>query len=471
MFLTNPVAISVTVLFAIHIVGVANSQDTAQAFKDIKIKLPLLAFPIVLSSFPGYTKLEFKRLIYIFIAAVTLSTIISFLTYWHIIFPDQYVDDIRQISFLISHIRLGLMITLSIMLLVYLFYKNHTQLKPIYALLIFWFLLILYLMESFTGITSLVLGGFILLLIYAYKSKERYLKWLFIITAGAIVLATSIFVKHEIDIYYTINEDKENLAVYSPDGEKYAHDDNDQLENGYYVFKNIAIRELINAWNQRSDINFFESDQRGNKISGTIIRYMTSKGLHKDKYGVSQLTDKDIQNIENGIANVHHTSGGFRKRIQKAIFQLDVYFKHNNPGNSSIAQRLEYWKTGISIIAKNALFGVGTGDAQLSFEKAYIASNTKLPKENWKRAHNQYLTFFITFGVIGILIFLTVIFIPFFQSTVRVDFYFMAFIVIAALSFIWEDTLETQAGVTFFTFFYCLLLMGRQKMLPAEINS
>jgi len=43
----------------------------------------------------------------------------------------------------------------------------------------------------------------------------------------------------------------------------------------------------------------------------------------------------------------------------------------------------------------------------------------------------------------------------------------MAFTIIAAMSFLTEDTLETQAGVMFFAFFYLFLLL-RKKATPEQ---
>jgi len=38
----------------------------------------------------------------------------------------------------------------------------------------------------------------------------------------------------------------------------------------------------------------------------------------------------------------------------------------------------------------------------------------------------------------------------------------MTFFCIALLSMLNEDTLETQAGVTFFAFFYCFFIWGKE---------
>jgi hypothetical protein len=346
--------------------------------------------------------------------------------------------------------------------------------KPIHALFAFWFVGFLYLMESFTGFTTLVIGIFILLIIYAFRWKEWSMKLVAIVVAGAVAITSFFFVQSFITQHYKPREDINALAVYSPDGERYLHSiSNNQMENGYYVYKHIAPGELMAAWNQRSEVSFRTGlDGNGHAISGTLIRYMTSKGLRKDANGVSQLTDEDIRNIEAGVANIEYLQGGIVKRMKQLMFEIDVYRNTNNPNGNSVTQRFEFWKTGWNLALDNPIIGVGTGDTKASFMAAYEENSTALEEENRKRAHNQYLTFFITFGILGGLWFLVTIFYPIISGKHMIDFYFLAFIVIALLSFIWEDTLETQAGVTFFTFFFTLFLFGRKERdIGPEIRS
>jgi len=177
-FTKHKLAVLCVVLFGIHVLGLLYTTDLAWALKDIRIKLPLLILPLVYSSFQGFTQKQVKQLMYWFIGSVTVSTILSFLVYQHVLFPERYINDPRSIAIFISHIRLSLMISLSIMSLVYLFYKNHTNLKPLYVLLIFWLIGFLYILQSFTGFTTLILGGVILLIVYVFRLKENYLKWL-----------------------------------------------------------------------------------------------------------------------------------------------------------------------------------------------------------------------------------------------------------------------------------------------------
>ena len=116
-------------------------------------------------------------------------------------------------------------------------------------------------------------------------------------------------------------------------------------------------------------------------------------------------------------------------------------------------QRLEFWKTAIRIIQQNILFGVGTGDVQHAFDDQYKKDNSKLQMENRLRAHNSFLTAWVTHGILGLLLFCTLIWVYFYTNMKQQRFLAVAFIFVATLTFLLEDTLETQMGVSFFAFF------------------
>jgi O-antigen ligase len=106
----------------------------------------------------------------------------------------------------------------------------------------------------------------------------------------------------------------------------------------------------------------------------------------------------------------------------------------------------------------NLLFGVGTGDLKKSFKEQYNRHHTKLEEKNQLRAHNQFLTFFITYGVVGGVLFFLFFFYPLVFKSIRSNPYYVVLIVIYAISFLTEDTLETQVGVTFYAFFHPFIL-------------
>jgi O-antigen ligase len=120
--------------------------------------------------------------------------------------------------------------------------------------------------------------------------------------------------------------------------------------------------------------------------------------------------------------------------------------------------RFEFWKTAIYIIKQNPLLGVGTGDIQISFNKAYDETHSKLSKEWRLKCHNQYFAIMVAFGFIGFIIFLIYLIIPAFTLRKKLHNLYWPFILIILLSFLTEDTLESQAGLTFFGIFNTLFI-------------
>ena len=115
--------------------------------------------------------------------------------------------------------------------------------------------------------------------------------------------------------------------------------------------------------------------------------------------------------------------------------------------------------------------GVGTGDMNIAFQAQYEKMRSKLsPDQRW-RSHNQFLSVFIGFGFLGLLWFLFAIFYPPLMVRRQDDFFMIVFLIIAILSMLTEDTIESQTGVTFFAFFYSFLLFARKENDSLFINT
>jgi O-antigen ligase len=195
-----------------------------------------------------------------------------------------------------------------------------------------------------------------------------------------------------------------------------------------------------------------------------LIRFLSSKGEIKDAEAIRNLSDLEVAAIENGIPNTRFLEiSGFSKRINQIMYQFKWYFEGGNPSGHSLTQRLEFLKAGWHIFKRNPLIGVGTGDLKDEFIKEYETGQTKLDKAFQKRTHNQFATFFITYGILGVSVILILFLIAIRMNTLRTSLYFLSFMIVFVVSCLNEDTLETQAGVSFFAFFFSLLMFARKE--------
>lgn len=456
--------------FVVHLIWGIFSDDMANALSDIKRKLPFLALPIVIGT---SSKLKRKELISIFLCFLTgliISSGIGFLRY----FNGDY-EDYRDLSRFISHIRLGLFLGMGIGVAFYLYTLTKKAFRYLYLLLIIYFLLFVRILESGTGYFA---SGIAIILSLIYIAKTINKKWVYIssisiIGLGILAVSTKAFIE-----FHTLTTPKEgvldNLPEYTAQHNPYDHYLEVELyENGYPVYSNYCQKELDSAWNSRSDIPIDSLDLKGQPIHGTIMRYMTSKGLMKDAEGVAQLTEMDIDNIKNGISSVNPPKYGFSARFQEIVLEYQMFKSNMNPNDHSLVQRLYYLEAGWNIALENFWLGTTKGDDDIAYQEYYNRTDSPLHTENRLRAHNQLLSFWVCFGLIGLLLILFSIIYPITKTSI--NFLSILFLVITFIGFLSDDMLDRQAGVTFFALFYCLLYLSgaslkRNEIIPHTID-
>ncbi len=463
-FFKNKAALVFSSLWLMHIIGLFFTDDFNYAFKDLRTKLPILILPIILSSSKQLNKKQFNILIAFFIAAVLSGSFISGFLY----FKQEFID-IRENFPFISHIRFSLNVCLAIFSLAYFLFMSSGE-KVIYkvfsGILIIWLIAFLIITQLMTGVIITLVCIIIILIYYIFQRENKLLRLVFIIVIIIVPVCIGLYVRNVVKEVYHINPiDLETLDKTTDLGNPYAHDlYNKQVENGYYVWIYISRDEMREAWNKRSSIEFFGRDKKNQLIETTMIRFLTSKGYRKDAEGVNKLNDHEICLIENGMANsIFDNVSEIRKRVYIIIWEIKRYNMGSNSSGHSVMQRLEYWKASLSIIKNNFWLGVGTGDMNKVFNNYYEKENSLLDHIFRWRSHNQFLSIFVGFGIIGFIWFIVFLLYPPLKTGRMFDYYYFVFFIISMLSMLSEDTIESQAGVTFFAYFSCLFLFAKEK--------
>ena len=106
-FLENKPALIISSLFLLHLIGLFYTSDLEYAFKDVRIKVPLIVLPIILSTSKPLSQKAIDAILQFFVAAIILGTIISTLILTGIVYRE--LVDIRSVSIFISHIRFALL--------------------------------------------------------------------------------------------------------------------------------------------------------------------------------------------------------------------------------------------------------------------------------------------------------------------------------------------------------------------------
>lgn len=126
-------------------------------------------------------------------------------------------------------------------------------------------------------------------------------------------------------------------------------------------------------------------------------------------------------------------------------------FKYNDPFTGATL-RLITWKFVIKkfIEKENILIGIGTGDAKRFINQVYIERNMDAGGYLNFNMHNQYLEYFIKFGLVGVLYFFGILFLFFRIAYRNKDLLFGLFLIIFSIFSLTESTLEVQKGIIFF---------------------
>lgn len=444
--------------------SLAWTQNMDYALHDIRVKLPLYAIPLFLIARPIVDKGIIHTISGIFLLSLLVTSVINVGSYQHW-WGNRSYDDIRGMSLFGSHIRYALMVVMGIVLACTWFCKQLPFRWAAFPIIL-WLIAYTWISQVLSGYLAL---GVVAVIATAYGVYAIRLKAIRLTLIGAAVGSITLLaffvirflqpIPHKVDLH--------GLPRYTAGGSWYWHDTiNPEWENGYPIVAFISQEELAPAWNKVSAIDYWKgTDKKHRPIRITLWRYMTSLGLTKDAAGFQKMTPLDIQHVENGIASIRLAGTGIKARLDGLQHQLE---HRSDPNGHSLLQRLEYWKAGCSIIAENRWLGVGAGDVQDAFNRYYDLHHTNLQEDLRHRAHNQYMTSWITSGIGGFLAFLIWWLVTLRFGWRQKDFVLLSFAAITMSSFLIEDTIETQAGVTFVAFFYGLLISRRFRSASKE---
>ena len=434
--LRNPVYLSLLVVWTLLASGILRGGENSLVLKEIKTLLPLILAPLFLQNLSPLSKNDESIIWKVFFASVGLSALIC-VVYAIVKYP---LPEPRGASLFISHIRFSLMAVLAL-----IGAWRMADILPSYLKLA----LTAVVCAFFFFVGTLTGWGLLLVLIvilFALKSKRNKL----IVAGTTITLASTLL------FFLSKNTETTNFQpeqIQSARGEKYIHQSsNFQTENGNRIFINIAPLELESAWMARTNRPLLQKDGRGQLVQTTLIRYLASKGLTKDAVGIDQLSDADISNILAGNTNCNEPQwNALEKRWHQIVFEYQTFQSGENPSGHSIFQRLEYYKAAKFIIERNLLFGVGQGNVKSAYSEAYKQTSPNLDEKVQHAVHNQFLSYWIAAGLTAILSFL--LYFYFMWKHARKNEIVLAFVILAMLSCLTEDTLTTQPGVAFFAFF------------------
>ncbi|HWZ13968.1 MAG TPA: O-antigen ligase family protein [Mucilaginibacter sp.] len=135
--------------------------------------------------------------------------------------------------------------------------------------------------------------------------------------------------------------------------------------------------------------------------------------------------------------------------------------------NETTDTRLARWKAAGELIAKSPVIGYGAGSETGLLHESFFSKKMYSSFLNHLNAHNQYLSFLIKSGVIGLLCYLTTLAFGFNFAFRRGDILFFTFIMLIAFVSLSETIFDVDKGVFYYAFFFSFFIFSHEQS-PAD---
>ncbi|MDQ2792686.1 MAG: O-antigen ligase family protein [Bacteroidota bacterium] len=152
-----------------------------------------------------------------------------------------------------------------------------------------------------------------------------------------------------------------------------------------------------------------------------------------------------------------------RQRTQGTVWDVQQYTREHDINNYSLAQRLAAIETAGAIVGQHWLLGVAPADTHVAMQAQYQWKDFGLRPANRVDVHNQYLEALLGGGIIGLALWLAVLFGPLLHRATRRNPAVLFFIVVQATVMLTADMLSLQIGLNLFIFGYGFLVVAQER--------
>jgi len=144
----------------------------------------------------------------------------------------------------------------------------------------------------------------------------------------------------------------------------------------------------------------------------------------------------------------------------------------NPNGRYGMMLRMLSWDASFDIIKDNFLFGVGLPNAQKELNLTYKGKAYTFPLKQELNSHNQFLQITVECGILGTLMMLAMFFFLFKKSAdvpFKEKVFIFVFTVLLLFNFSFESYFNRYVGLSFVSFFYCLLISIKEQKKVYEV--
>lgn len=153
----------------------------------------------------------------------------------------------------------------------------------------------------------------------------------------------------------------------------------------------------------------------------------------------------------------------FRQRLGEALQFSGIGAKGTSADNSFYDRQMIF-NTDVDILRRYWLGGVGPGALQKRLNERFFFHSIR-----WERAvgyfdpHNQYLSVWLSLGIIGIVVFISILVMHFIRAIRTGNRLYLYLLIILGVTFFTETLLQRQQGVIFYSLFTSLFFFSNVK--------
>lgn len=129
--------------------------------------------------------------------------------------------------------------------------------------------------------------------------------------------------------------------------------------------------------------------------------------------------------------------------------------------------RMKRWVLELQLIKQSPWIGYGSGSEKQVLMDKYFEEKFYRSYLVELNAHNQYFSFLITSGIVGLLLYLYVLFYGFSKAIKRRDFLLLSFLILIAVVSVSENILDVNKGIFFYSFFSSLFLLNTKQKVES----
>jgi O-antigen ligase len=142
-----------------------------------------------------------------------------------------------------------------------------------------------------------------------------------------------------------------------------------------------------------------------------------------------------------------------QNRIAYIVWDITQHAQGNRQAGLSDGARIASIKAGFQIGNENYISGTGHLNLKATTYRWYQKFEPKMSKADYIMPSSQFLIYFASCGIAGLLVFLIHLIIPFFKLNFTAGKYFYIIYIPSAFTFIYETHLEGQYAIFVYAFF------------------